>query len=137
MGFLERREGECSAQKVSLTASAATKLFFSPMACWNLLLVRLDFCKFSLWCGYQPGSALSKLFPDRGKRGLERFPGSAGSQPVLSAYHWMYKWERLLWGPLAYGARSHNMHRGAFVHGCMSNSLLKRGAKKKECILLP
>ena len=45
-----------------------------------------------------------------------------------------YYWARQLPGPLAYGAGSHNFHKGTSVCGWTSNHCLKRGTKRKSIL---
>ena len=47
--------------------------FIAPVVCRSLRLGRLIFCNFSLVSGYLPRSAVSRYFPDHGKRGWDGF----------------------------------------------------------------
>ena len=93
-------------------------------------------------------SVLTRFFPDHVKKGLGRFAGSSGSatcSDVCLPSYWMHRWERLLLGPLAYGARLHNPHKGVLVCGwihCLetihcSNSLFRKRDNKDECLMQP
>ena len=52
----------------------------------------------------------------------------------LFDYYWMHRWAWFLQGPLAYGTRYHNTHKGAFVCGWMSILLFKKGDKKRNIL---
>ena len=108
--------------------------FFSRIVCWNLSLGKLDFCKFSFMHGYLPRAARSRFFPDCAERGLGRFAGSPFPQSIPRSVCLLLNatGTRLLPDSLAYGARSHNTHRGPYVRGWISISLFKRGGYKGE-----
>lgn len=50
----------------------------------------------------------------------------------LSAYYWVHRWAGFLSGPGAHDVRSHNTHKGDFIHEWMSILLSEREDKKKE-----
>ena len=74
------------AQKVSLTASAATKLIFF-VSLFFFSFGRAGLCKFSLVGECLPNSALPRFFPNSHKRGSGHLAGSAGSTALMGCVY--------------------------------------------------
>lgn len=60
------------------------------------------------------------------------FPWICSQYQDFSAYYQIHRWPRLFLAPWIYGARFHNTHKGAFIHGRICILLLKKGDKKEE-----
>ena len=117
------RSGAC---KVPLTFSNMSKLGFTPplFFCSSGVLESLFgkaglFYKGSLIHGCLPKVALSRFSPTKPERDWAHLSDLAGFITCREICLPIHKWKRLLLGPLAYGAGSHDSHRGTFVHGWM------------------
>lgn len=107
---------------------------FPPVARRNLHQGRLGFCTFSVFCGYPPGTTLSRFFLT-GERGWGRLTAPLVPQPISRCLPIAKcTGERRPLGPMACGAGSQSNHQGTLACEWMSHSLFE---KQDEEHLLP
>ena len=128
-----------ASQTVPLTLSSASKfLLFCSSSVLELLCQKPGLPQRL----YYPGtSVLNDVFwglLDHSQEGLESVHGSFHDPlpaPRFLAYHQMYRWARLLLGPLVYSAGSYCSHKGTFVHGWLPNFCCQQRTQTRYILL--